>query len=137
MNMSAIQPIGPLYQEDRLDMANKVIEIIGSHGRRFLRHENHGFTKMDLEKGRVYVTDCYTGKRFRADPESDWSKKGFSSGGTMKRLVADLAEFVETGNPIPRGHFALRTYSYGDLWAYGEEAMNNVKDEVFAVLGYT
>jgi hypothetical protein len=125
----------PAYQEDRLVIANKMIEVIGRHGRKFLFNEHNGFTKMDLEKGRVYVTDCYTGKRFKAT-ESSWSKKGFSSGGTMRRLLEDLAEYVETGMPMPRGHFQTRRYSYGDQWGYGEEEMKKVEEQAFSLLGY-
>lgn len=120
-------------REERLAIANKVIEIIGSHGRKFLRSRDGTLTTLDLEKGRVYVTDNYTKKRFRADPDAKWSSMGFSNGGTIRGLLERLAAYVEDGKPI---HFGVPRMSYGDMWGYGEEAIQVVEKEVLALLGY-
>ena len=102
-------------QQDRCNRANALIQVIASTGRQFLRHESQVSSFHLDERGRLWLTDRYSGKVI--DTHRDASRwKGFTCGGTLKALCESLRDYVLHGR-----RFALT----GRHWAYGE-AMEQV-----------
>jgi hypothetical protein len=112
----------------RLETANRIIEIISEHGRRFFslnadRREPvypDRISRFEIIKDRLWFRDKYTGKRiyvlYRA---GRW--RGFSEGGTLRSLVENLADYILKGAPV-RAHFGpwADWICHGDLWGYGD-----------------
>jgi hypothetical protein len=113
---------------ERLEHANKLIQIISSHGRRFFyseRHKRVASLEMDRQ-GRIYLIDDHTGQRVftgRTKCESDW--RGFSHGGTLRFLIEDLRDY------IARGSMLRRTIIASPYWAYSPEAAQATQTEAF------
>jgi hypothetical protein len=128
---------------DRLIEANLVIGAIAAHGRRFFYsgpgsdHRCHihparvAMFEIDRQ-GRLRFRDDYTDVPVLVTSRGEW--KGFSHGGTLKRLVRDLADYIRTGKPISPGHCGPwpSWQCGGDLWGYGQENMELVRSAVLA-----
>lgn len=130
----------------RLVMANGVIAIIATHGRRFFsengdrmpRISTPRLSRFDFIDGRLWFTDKYTGKRIFVHYEPTvrcgrW--RGFSQGGTLQSLVKLLRDYILNGDEGFVG--ALGPWPEwmcgGDLWGYGED-MEKVRGEVQRLL---
>lgn len=124
-------------KKERMAHANDVIRAISKHGRRFFYSEkNDAIASFQFDpQGRLCYRDEYFQKTFIVHIGKRWTTT-FSNGGTLKRLVEALAIYIRTGNPIPCGHFGHWDGSdaQNDLWAYGSDAMNEVRSEVSANL---
>lgn len=119
-------------KQERLKKANAVIQAIAKHGRRFFYYDKTGavsYFKLD-ERGRIWLVDKYTQEPVYVAYRYHW--RAFSEGGTLRRLIEDLADFIRTGEPISAGHFAGYPgwFAPGDPWDYGTEAMEAVRAEV-------
>lgn len=78
---------------ERLEAANRLIQVIASCGREFFKHD--GFVaRLELsESGRVFFIDYYTKKRIY----THWYCKhwdGFTGGGIMRWLTECLRDFI-------------------------------------------
>lgn len=114
-------------REWRRAQANEFIEKISSVGRKFFRHGDRT-SRFEMHKGKLWFRDCYSQKLiYLHSPRSKW--KGFTQGGTLRVLVRHLKEFIWEGTLVPAGIFGPWPdwYCRGDLWEYGEEAMENVR----------
>ena len=112
--------------DERLEKANRLIEVIASHGRKFFRYEDRvAYLEVDA-RGRVWFHDPYNQARIYTHYEGRWKK--FTSGGTLKALIGDLQKYVKTGRKLSRGRFWWPDwYARGDLWGYGE-AMEPIRE---------
>lgn len=113
-------------KSSRIAEANQLILHVSNFGRRFFysaRFDRVAFFEITVG-GRIRFVDDFTGRRVNPFREMRW--ENFSHGGTLKRLVADLARYIDKGERIHPGHFGPWTLSYGDLWGYGAEEMAKV-----------
>lgn len=122
-----------MSKRQRIDEANAVIAAIAAHGRRFFYHAPKDRTahfQINWE-GRLAFRDEYTNVPVSLHPNSRF--KGFSNGGTCEAIVRALHLFIRTGEPMPAVHFGPWNPEYipdGDLWGYGAEAMQKVRDAI-------
>ena len=121
-----------MTKRQRLAEANRVLEAIARHGRRFFHNAEHDrVARFEIDiAGRLWFRDDYTWRRIFTAWRGNWRQ--FSHGGTMRRLVDDLAAYIRTGPPIAGGHFGPwpQWYCDGDLWGYGADAMAALRDEL-------
>lgn len=120
-------------RHERCKKANQIIQAISEHGRRFFYSErNNQVAKLTVdERGLIYFYDEYytNGERCYTHTKGRW--KNFTGGGTMKRLIEALREYIRTGEPINSMHFGPWDFSWGrDLWGYGDEEMVKVREKV-------
>lgn len=119
-------------KEARVRVANAFIEVISNRGRHFFRYIDRETatsrgSRFELDAhGRIWFVDAYRGARIYTHHPGRW--RGFTNGGTMRRLVEKLRDYIRTGEK-PR--LALGPwpdwYADGDPWGYGE-AMIEVRE---------
>lgn len=119
--------------DDRVDVANKVIQVIASHGRRFFRYGDHVSAFELHQHGRcrmLFFCDCYTRRWVYVRNYGRW--RGFTDGGTMRGLVIKLGEYIRTGcRPVLNlGPWPDWVCGNGDMWGYGLDAMALVRAEI-------
>jgi hypothetical protein len=105
----------------RLRIANDLIRMIASTGRRFFRYKRRvGHLEVDAH-GRVWFIDHYTNKRVYTHQHAGW--KHFTGGGTLREVVWRLRDYVKRGTLLPNRIFGpWPTYTCGgDLWGYGND----------------
>ena len=127
---------------ERLATANKVIEIIAGHGRKFFSTYTEGrSSKLDPERvshfsiqnGKIWFIDKYSQKAiYVAYRRGRW--RHFSEGGTLRDLVLALYDWIR-GDPegfqFHRfGPWPSWVCGDGDLWGYGLEEMAIVREKV-------
>jgi hypothetical protein len=128
-----------ITKQDRLQYANKLIEIIGSHGRRFFwNKENDRYARLELRRGMVYFIDDYTDKAVfthKTAISSRW--EGFSHGGTLRSLVEDMRDYITHGTTIPRWKIVIQQLGAkdleGNIWGYDIEGAQSVRDAAYAL----
>lgn len=108
-----------LARLERLQHANDLIKAISEHGRRFFwseRDKRLARLEMD-ERGKLWWIDNYRGTRVCVERfgghEHRW--QGFSHGGTLKRLVQMMRDYVKNDTPISSWYIAQ------DCWGYSPE----------------
>lgn len=120
---------------ERLEHANKLIEVIAAHGRRFFWSESRQRTaRLDLTLGCVFFTDAYTGKLICTATEGRWD--GFSNGGTLKALVEDMRDYIVDGERIARWKIVMPRHDdtlEDNIWGYSGEAAKAVREAAFAL----
>jgi hypothetical protein len=133
----------------RLDDVNKVIKAISSHGRRFFHYGGSNvyddatktatFIPADrtgylaLRRGRVYLIDEYSEKAVYTHETKNVPNRwrGFTHGGTLRRLVEEFRDYILTGQPLHPGYIGLeREWQDGDIWGYGKEAIAAVNADI-------
>ena len=117
-------------RQKRAAVINKLIKAIGGCGRRFFfskRFDRYARIEVD-QRGRVWFIDDYTEKRIYT--HYHYWKRGFSHGGTMKDLVNAFRDYITKGVHVPAGMLGPWPHwlAYGDLWGYGDNAMQEVRD---------
>ena len=106
---------------ERLAQANALLEVIAGCGRQFFRHGDR-VARLELDaRERVWFVDEYRGDRVFTHYTGRW--RHFNSGGTMRRLVERLRDYVMRAQPLPAGLFGPwpSWMCDGDLWGYGED----------------
>ena len=115
-------------REDRVANANRFLEAIASDGRKFFALEGR-VSRFELDhRGRVWFVDKWKGGRIytHTKPWARW--RHFTEGGTLRRLVEALREYIMGRAPLPVAHVApARTWTDGDIWGYGAEAASTVR----------
>lgn len=101
----------------RLDVANRILKTIGSHGRLFFSNHSdgacHGEPKRYAEfffayNGRLKYRDRWRGTEVDITRPGKW--RGFADGGTLRRVVEHLRDFIIRGK---EGVVFVREY-----WGY-------------------
>jgi hypothetical protein len=123
-------------KQERVDQANELIKIIGSHGRKFFfNKEENRFAKFELRNGRVYFIDDYRSAAIYIDIRGQW--RGFSHGGTLRALVLDMREYIVNKTPVPRWKIVIQQLGKSDLtgniWGYDVESAQTVRDAAYAL----
>lgn len=113
-------------RHNRMGVANELIWYISKKGRRFFSYgtNNEKVSRFRLaQNGRLWFLDGYTDKLIYTHYNGEW--RGFTNGGTMRRLVQSLRDFIMTGKllygdlgPWPSD---FRLGVSGDRWAYGSD----------------
>lgn len=120
---------------ERLEAANELLRVIASCGRKFFAYGDR-VSRFEVDgRGRIWFIDKYTQKRIYVQYKGEW--KAFSDGGTLRRLIEHLRDFITHGNRIPAHTFGPWPdwVCKGDLWGYGD-SMAGVRD-VSTRLGIT
>jgi hypothetical protein len=99
-------------QQLRLDNVNEFIQIIASCGRKFFSHKGTVSTMELDERGRIWFIDYYTNQRIYTHYKHEW--RGFTSGGTLRRLVELFREHIKKG-----AHMNPRYFEVNDVWCSG------------------
>jgi hypothetical protein len=131
-----------MSKQQRVEQANRAIEIIASHGRKFFSmcaegrdFEPNRISRFEIRKGRLWFIDKYTEKAiYVAYRRGSWRR--FSDGGTLRSLVENMADWITGKRPeFPLNHFGPWPdwYCGGDLWGYGDD-MAVVREKVNEVL---
>lgn len=135
----------PLTQgwRERLEKANAIIRVIGSHGRRFLS-ENSDRRESELtpnpffayffvdSQNELWYVDRYTRRPILVRLQ-DWS--GFSDGGTLRSIIVHLAHYINACSVLEMRHFGPFPYWLcgGDPWGYGLDEMEKVREGIKAI----
>ncbi len=108
-------------EDDRLKRANELIGVIASCGRRFFRKGDRVANLEVDSHGRVWFVDAYKGTRVFTHYKGGW--RNFSGGGTLKRLIERLRDFVKQDRPLPQTELGPwpEWVCGGDLWGYGDQ----------------
>lgn len=115
----------------RAEHVNAVIRIIASHGRRFFfsaQHERTAHVEVD-DRGRIWLLDDQTGQRVFTHYPYGW--RHFSHGGTLRRLVEAMRDYISTGKPVSSSVLGTEApWMAGNAWGYEPEALQAVRDAV-------
>lgn len=115
-----------MNKEERCKLANELILLIATIGRKFFNYEdkNGCIGKFEMKNGRTYFVDGYTKKPIYAYDNYYFHRK-FSEGGTMQALILDMAEWIRTGKPTnaKNGYGGV----YCDYWGYPPSDMAKIQ----------
>ena len=121
-----------MSKESRCELANELIRLIASTGRKFFNYEGNGGSigRFELRSGRTYFIDGYLGKSIYAY-ENRFFRQKFTEGGTMQALILDIAEFIRTGKATnaKNGYGGI----YCDHWGYPDEDMKKVREKAIEI----
>lgn len=112
---------------ERLSAANELLSVIAGTGRRFFNGRNR-IAYFDVDaRGRVWFVDEYNGARVYTHYAGPWRR--FTSGGTLRRLVVSLRDYIAKGHLVNSYHFGPWPdwICAGDLWGYGDD-MERVRE---------
>lgn len=122
-----------MTRQQRVDVANRFLEIVSQHGRGFFGYEDR-VSRFELDaRGRVWFIDSYNQRRIYTH-RWDWGRR-FSEGGTLLALCKALRDFVMERDELPLRHLGPwpETLCGGDLWDYGD-SMATVRRECAELL---
>ncbi|WP_163830751.1 hypothetical protein [Spartinivicinus ruber] len=118
-------------KHQRLEAVNELIKVIATCGRCFFSEngdklnkvENPFISTMEIDsRGKVWFTDSYTRKRIYTHYQYDW--KGFTHGGTLKRLVEFFRNHITRGVQIRSDYFDPNGSYIGEHpWDYGDDIL--------------
>lgn len=119
-------------KHDRVDHVNQVIRIIADHGSRvFYAAETQTYARMYVDKfGKVWFVDSASGMAIcthETNLSGCW--KGFSCGRKLRALVEAFRDYIRTGIALPRSYLGQPRADHSNLWAYGEVALNDVREK--------
>jgi hypothetical protein len=115
----------------RVAEVNAVIKAISNHGRRFFFSNGHQrVAEFRIgNQGQILFYDDYTWHPVYVAYKYRW--RGFSHGGTLQGLVEMMRDYIRSGTTIPIVYIGLeRVWKDGDVWGYGKEAIQAVRDEL-------
>lgn len=120
-------------KQERVEHANQLIRIIGSHGRRFFYYaKDTRYARFELRNGRVYFIDDYSDRAIythRTGFTSHW--RGFTHGGTLRALVEDMRDYITDGTPVPAWKIVIKQLGAsgleGNVWGYDVESAQAVR----------
>lgn len=112
-----------MTKNDRLKNANEFIAVIASCGRKFFEHQGFVSTLELSSTGRVFFIDYYSRKRIYTHRYNcRWH--GFTSGGTMKRLIEALRDYITKGATMRATYFQPDMGNgFGNPWGYGDDIL--------------
>jgi hypothetical protein len=120
----------PFDRPERIELVNRLINEIGSRGRRFFYSNKHyRIASFHWANGRLWYTDDYTGVPMYLEPGKEGKtreqKHGFSHGGTHWGLVLDFRDYIFGDDDANHnnGYGGL----YCPLWGYPDEDMEAIR----------
>ena len=117
----------------RVDEANRIIQFIGDHGRRFLHRDGVYGTFYYHEDGRLRYIDEFTNRNI-----SVWNKfwrHGFSHGGTLRGIIDALTAWIIHGTPVPFPygvHWPRHTGRKTTSWGYSTSEAHKMTSKIRA-----
>ena len=108
-------------RSDRLNKANDLIKTIASCGRRFFAYQDRlAYLTFDA-RSRVWFVDEHTQKLICTHYKGRW--KHFTHGGTLKKLVTSLKDFIIHEKPLRDSQLGPwpEWLCDGDLWGYEDD----------------
>lgn len=115
--------------QDRIDVVNKLIQVIGSKGRRFLYSGKHDrYTKFYYANSVLWMVDGYSNHTIPMLPDrSDRRERNewFNGGGTLWGLVNDFAEYILSGDYTNGVNGYAGLYCWN--WGYPDEDMEAIQ----------
>lgn len=128
-------------RETRCAQANEFLHVVASCGRKFFASsDGKRVDRLEVDhRGRVwFLNECRARPREPVYTHHRGRWRHFSHGGTLKRLVEALRDFVTKGAKLPLGILGPWPdwiCGNGDLWGYGAD-MEKVR-QAAADLGLT
>jgi hypothetical protein len=114
-------------KEERLVAANKLLELIGQHGRHFFRHGDET-SHFVLKDGKTYLCDAKTKRTIAIIKNKRWP--GFSEGYTLQSLIVNVSYYILHGDQLTNDLGPWPDYiANGDLWGYSPYAMIIIRRE--------
>ena len=112
-----------MSKEERLKNSNEFIKVIASCGRFFFQHNGFISTLELSPTGRVFFIDSYTKKRIYTHRKYvRWD--GFTNGGTMKRLVESMRDYITKGTQMRAAYFQPEMDNgFENPWGYGDDIL--------------
>lgn len=116
-------------KRDRVNHCNELIKEISVCGRKLFCAKTLAYLKVN-QQGQVFFVDDWTGYPVFTHYEGKW--RHFSHGGTLRRLIIAMREYVCGDREHLGGHLGPwpRELCNGDLWGYGGD-MQKVRDKAF------
>ncbi len=126
---------------ERLATANRFLNLVAGCGRRFFyARTTDKVASFTLRKGLLYYQPPYAHSRdifLHYTPKWGNPEYRFGEGGTMWSLVQALRGYIRFNEPFPLGHLGP-TPSWmvgnGDVWGYGQETMETLRQQTRALL---
>ena len=112
-----------MTKEIRLWQVNQLIEFISQRGRNFFRSNALG--EIIIQSDKYYYVDDYSLKKIYMWNHERWAY-GFSGGGTLKRLLLNLKDYIITGNPL--NFIVLPRLGGGNVWEYPESDVLEIEE---------
>lgn len=117
----------PYPGQDRIDLINELIRVIGRSGRKFLYSKKHDrFAAFHWADGQLWLVDDYTDRPLLMGESVPGQHRHFSHGGTLWGLVCDFRDYIlgDDGANHNNGYGGL----YSPHWAYPEEDMEFIRE---------
>jgi len=116
----------------KLEIANQFIKIISDHGRRFFYDDKKntvGYLK--IKNNKVYYVSEYSGKEICFSQSIHHISRKFSHGSTLRALIIALRDYIHGKRKLPISHLGpwSENLCNGDLWGYGKNEMEIVREE--------
>lgn len=129
-------------QLERLEEANALLRLIGSHGRRFFWCNDDSpdgyYAHFTFNDGRLYYVDEISKKSIylgRTLFGNNWPF--FSHSGRVRALVESIRDYILRGTPVPHNKIATpRDWDNsraGNIWGYSKEAAAAVRQAATAM----
>lgn len=119
-------------EHQRAEHVNQAIRVIADHGRRFFYSQASGrYACMVVDqRGKIWFIDDYSGKRILTQETVRGDKwRGFTHGGTLRRLVEEFRDYIRTGEPLNPFYLGPeRSFNESNIWGYDEEGMRAVRE---------
>lgn len=123
----AMKDIPDSVQNERVEHANELIRLIASCGREFFR-KGETVAHLEIDKhGKVWFVDDYSRCRIYTHYRYDW--RGFSHGGTMRRLIERLRDYITKGEKLTSFIIAPRCSNKdgSNIWGYEPSAAETLR----------
>ncbi|ETT30702.1 hypothetical protein C161_27398 [Paenibacillus sp. FSL R5-192] len=116
----------PYPGQDRIDLINELIRVIGRSGRKFLYSKQHNrFAAFHWADGQLWLVDDYTDRPLLMDESVPGQHYHFSHGGTLWGLMCDFRDYILGDDD------ANHNNGYGGLYSphlgYPEEDMDLIR----------
>lgn len=117
---------------ERTTAVNDYIRFIADRGRRFF-FEDEKYASMERDaRGRVWLIDDYTRRRIYTHYQWEW--KGFSHGGTLRRHIEALRDFITKGHQLNPHYYSPSQLTGGEhIWGYSNEDMAAIRNKGMAL----
>lgn len=117
-------------KQERIEIVNKIIEAIASRGRNFFAHQGKIATISIDKNGKLWYNCEWISQRdkierFCLSVKNPLSNNKWYHGGTLKALILDFVDFINTGG------YSNHNHGYGGLycphWGYSEKDMQEIQ----------
>lgn len=117
-------------KQERIEIVNKIIEAIATRGRNFFAHKDKIATISIDKNGKLWyncerISQIDKIERFCLSVKNPLPSYGWYHGGTLKALILDFVDFINTGE------YSNNNHGYGGLycpyWGYSKKDMQEIQ----------